>query len=199
MDSFRQTSYKMEKLLKEIRACTTCKAFLPNTPKPIIQASSKSKIAIIGQAPGQKVQNSGVPWDDQSGNELRRWLGVTKDQFYDPTIFTLMPMGFCYPGKGTSGDLPPRFECAPLWHTKLLTLMKDIELILLIGQYAQNYYLKSEVKPSLTETVKNFHEYLPKYLPLVHPSPRNRIWQKKNPWFENELLPLLQQKIRPVL
>jgi uracil-DNA glycosylase len=189
----------MDKLLNEIRACTNCKAFLPNAPKPIIQASAKSKIVIIGQAPGLKVQNSGIPWDDQSGNELRRWLGVTKDQFYDPIVFGLMPMGFCYPGKGTSGDLPPRPECAPLWHKKLLNGMKDIELILLIGQYAQNYYLKLNVKPSLTETVKSFHEYLPEYLPLVHPSPRNRIWQKKNPWFESEILPLLQQNVRRFL
>lgn len=189
----------MEKLLDEVRRCTHCKAFLPNKPKPIIQASSESKIVIIGQAPGQKVHDSGIPWDDQSGNELRRWLGVDKEQFYNPKIFALIPMGFCYPGKGTSGDLPPRPECAPLWHNKLLAQMKEVGLILLIGQYSQNYYLKSSTKSALTETVKNFKDYLPKYLPLVHPSPRNRIWQRKNPWFEKEVLPLLEQKVKVVL
>lgn len=189
----------MEKLLKDIRACTHCKTFLPNKPHPIIQGSRQSKIVIIGQAPGQKVQDSGIPWDDASGNELRRWLGVTKEQFYDPEVFALMPMGFCYPGKGTSGDLPPRPECAPLWHNRILNEMKKVELILLIGQYAQNYYLKSNIKPTLTETVKNFKEYLPNYIPLVHPSPRNRIWQKKNPWFEKEVLPLLREKMKMIL
>ena len=189
----------MEKLLKEVRHCIACKAFLPNKPRPIIQASSQSKMVIIGQAPGQKVQNSGIPWDDQSGNELRRWLGVNKEQFYNPEIFALMPMGFCYPGKGTSGDLPPRPECAPLWHNKLLAQMKKVELILLIGQYAQNYYLKENTKPTLTETIKDFKQYLPKYLPLVHPSPRNTIWQKKNPWFEKQIIPLLQQKVKVFL
>ena len=189
----------MDKLLIEIRNCTTCKAFLPNKPKPIIQASSQSKILIIGQAPGQKVQDSGIPWDDLSGNELRRWLGVSKEQFYNPKLFALMPMGFCYPGKGTSGDLPPRPECAPQWHNKLLAAMKNIKLILLIGQYAQKLYLADNFKPTLTENVKNYQEFLPKYLPLVHPSPRNKIWQKKNPWFEQQLIPVLQKKIQQLL
>lgn len=156
-----------------------------------MQASVHSKIVIIGQAPGQKVQDSGIPWDDASGNELRRWLGVTKEEFYNSKLFALVPMGFCFPGKGTSGDLPPRPECAPLWHHQLLSQMKEVKLIILIGQYAQKYYLGEKLKPTLTDTVKNFEEYLPAYLPLVHPSPRNRIWQKKNPWFESEVVPLL--------
>ncbi len=182
----------MQKLLAEIRACAVCKKFLPNKPRPILQASEHSKIIIIGQAPGQKVQNSGIPWDDASGNELRRWLGVSKEQFYDEQLFAMVPMGFCYPGKGTNGDLPPRPECAPLWHKQLLKNMKKAKLIILIGQYAQNYYLGKVLKATLTDTVKNYKEYLPKYLPLVHPSPRNRIWQKKNPWFEKEVVPELQ-------
>lgn len=168
---------------------------MPNKPRPILQASVHSKIIIIGQAPGQKVQNSGIPWDDASGNELRRWLGVSKEQFYDEQLFALVPMGFCYPGKGTSGDLPPRPECAPLWHEPLLKNMKKAKLIILIGQYSQNYYLGEALKATLTETVKNYAAYLPKYLPLVHPSPRNRIWQKKNPWFENEVVSILRKII----
>lgn len=185
----------MEKLLKEIRACIECKKYLPNKPRPVLQASIHSKIVIIGQAPGQKVQDSGIPWDDQSGDELRRWLEVSKEQFYNSKLFALIPMGFCYPGKGNSGDLPPRPECAPLWHHKLLTGMEKVQLTILIGQYSQKYYLKENFKPTLTENVKNYKEYLPHYLPLVHPSPRNKIWQKKNPWFEKEIIPALRRII----
>jgi uracil-DNA glycosylase len=183
----------MKKLLLEIRSCTVCKKFLPNTPRPVLQASVQSKIVIIGQAPGQKVQNSGIPWDDQSGNELRRWLGVSKEDFYNEKIFALVPMGFCYPGKGKSGDLPPRPECAALWHEPLLKKMKNVQLIILIGQYSQKYYLGEKLKPTLTETVKHYREYLPGFLPLVHPSPRNKIWQKKNGWFEKSVLPELRK------
>jgi uracil-DNA glycosylase len=186
----------MEQLLEEIRSCSVCLNYLPYSPKPIIQASKNARIVIIGQAPGQKVQNSGVPWDDRSGDELRRWLGVTREQFYDETLFALVPMGFCYPGKGVSGDLPPRPECAPLWHESLLNYMSEIKLIILVGKYAQNYYLKHSAKPSLTETVRSYLSYLPTYLPLVHPSPRNGIWQRKNPWFEIEVLPFLQQLVK---
>lgn len=185
----------MKKLLTEIRSCTFCKSFLPNYPKPIIQASKNAKILVIGQAPGQKVQNSGTPWDDASGDNLRKWLCVDKAIFYNENIFALMPMGFCFPGTGKSGDLPPRPECAPLWHEKVLNSMPNIEITLLIGQFAQNYYLKQNAKSTLTETVQNYKIYLPKYLPLPHPSPRNNIWQKKNAWFSAQLLPILQQKI----
>lgn len=189
----------MKKLLLEIRSCNICKNMLPNKPRPVLQTGTHAKILIIGQAPGQKVQNTGIPWDDQSGNELRRWLGVGKEQFYDERIFALVPMGFCYPGKSTSGDLPPRPECAPLWHAPLLKKMKHIKLIILIGQYAQKHYLGNFLKPTLTETVKNYQEYLPKFLPLVHPSPRNKIWQKKNPWFEEQVIPQLQKIIKEAL
>ncbi|MEZ4817526.1 MAG: uracil-DNA glycosylase family protein [Flavobacteriaceae bacterium] len=189
----------MDKLLSEIRNCTVCKDFLPNAPRPIIQASKSSKIVIIGQAPGQKVQNSGVPWDDASGNNLREWLGVNKRIFYDEKVFALIPMGFCFPGTGKSGDLPPRPECAPLWHQQVLQSMPDVKLTLLIGQYAQNYYLKNRSKKTLTETVKNYHEYLPDFLPLPHPSPRNNIWQKKNSWFKKSLVQVLQGIVKPLL
>jgi uracil-DNA glycosylase len=174
-----------------------CKTLLPNTPRPIVQASTTSKIVIIGQAPGQKVQNSGIPWDDASGNNLREWLGVSKETFYDEKVFALIPMGFCFPGTGKSGDLPPRPECATLWHQQLLESMKEVKLTLLIGQYAQNYYLKNNSKRTLTDTVKNYHEYLPDFLPLPHPSPRNNIWQKKNSWFKESVIPTLQDIIYP--
>jgi uracil-DNA glycosylase len=186
----------VKKLIAEITACTVCKSFLPYSPRPIFSVSKDSKILIIGQAPGQKVQNSGVPWDDQSGNELRRWLHVSKEQFYDTKLFGLMPMGFCYPGKSAIGDLPPRPECAPLWHHQLLDKMKTVKLILLIGQYSQKFYLGDRFKPTLTENVKSYKEFLPKYLPLVHPSPRNKIWQKKNPWFESEVIPQLRKIVK---
>jgi uracil-DNA glycosylase len=186
-------------LLSEIRNCTVCKEFLPNAPKPIIQASSASKIVIIGQAPGQKVQDSGIPWDDASGNNLKEWLGVDNQTFYNEKLFALIPMGFCYPGTGKSGDLPPRPECAPLWHPQVLKEMKEVKLTLLIGQYAQHYYLKKYTLKTLTETVRNYEEYLPNYFPLPHPSPRNNIWQKKNNWFKVTLLPILREKVDLIL
>lgn len=189
----------MKELLTQIRCCTVCQKMLPFAPRPVVQAGAHAKIIIIGQAPGQKVQNSGIPWDDASGNELRRWLGVSKEQFYNEQLFALVPMGFCYPGKGTSGDLPPRPECAPLWHEQLLKQMKKVQLTILIGQYAQNYYLGDGLKATLTDTVKHYKEYLPGYLPLVHPSPRNRIWQKKNEWFEKEVVPELQMIVKKII
>jgi uracil-DNA glycosylase len=189
----------MEKLIQAIKACQVCKNVLPNAPYPILQASAVSKILIIGQAPGSKVQATGIPWNDQSGDELRRWLGVSKAQFYDDQLFALVPMGFCYPGKGISGDLPPRPECAPLWHDQLLEKMDNIQLTILIGQYAQKRYLGIDFQPTITENVKRFDSFLPQYLPLVHPSPRNNIWQKKNPWFEMDVVPFLQQKIKEIL
>jgi uracil-DNA glycosylase family 4 len=189
----------MKKLLTEIRACTICKQFLPNHPKPIIRASIKSKILIIGQAPGQKVQDSGIPWDDASGKALREWLGVSSEQFYDTNLFAIMPMGMCFPGTRKSGDIPPRKECAPAWHQKVLNLMPNIQLTLLIGKYAQDYYLGKRVKENLTDTVKNYATYLPTYIPLPHPSPRNNIWLKKNEWFKGEVIPTLQSKVISIL
>ncbi|MEQ9592021.1 MAG: uracil-DNA glycosylase family protein [Cyclobacteriaceae bacterium] len=189
----------MKKLLNDIRSCTICKDFLPNAPRPIIQAHGDSKILIIGQAPGQRVQNSGVPWDDASGNTLRQWLGVDKEFFYNEKLFGLMPMGFCFPGSGKSGDLSPRKECAPTWHQSVLKATKDLRLTLLIGHYAQNYYLRGLAKSTLTETVRSYEAYLPRYFTLPHPSPRNNIWMKKNSWFEKQLIPILQERVNSAL
>lgn len=189
----------MKNLLSEIRQCSICSAHLPFGPRPIISVHAESKIAIIGQAPGAKVHKTGVPWDDPSGRQLRKWLGVTDAVFYDETKIALIPMGFCYPGKGKTGDLPPRPECAPQWHQSLLDKLPHIEFIVLIGMYAQKYYLQKEAKKTLTDTVRNYKEYIPKYFPLPHPSPRNRFWLTKNPWFEVEVLPELRESVKSVL
>lgn len=185
----------MKKILKKIKNCTECTAFLPFSPNPVVSISPKSKIVLISQAPGRIVNESSIPWSDNSGVNLRNWLGVTDDVFYNPENFAIMPMGFCFPGTGKSGDLPPRKECAPKWHDVLIKLMPDASLYLLIGQYAQNYYLGQRTKKNLTETVLNFHEYLPKYFPLPHPSGRNNIWQAKNKWFAAEVLPELKKEV----
>lgn len=178
-----------------LRSCTTCEKSLPFGARPIFSIDSKSKILLIGQAPGVKVHQSGVPWNDPSGDELRRWLQVGRETFYNSEIFGIMPMGFCYPGKGKGGDLPPRQECAPQWHQVLRKMMPDVCLTLLIGSYSQAYYLGNRRKKTLTETVRSFEEYLPEFFPLVHPSPRNRLWMRKNPWFENEILSELRNNI----
>ena len=189
----------MKKLLSEIRNCKVCLPHLSHGVNPILSASPESKIIIIGQAPGSIVHKTSVPWDDKSGDRLRDWLEVDKPTFYNPEIFAIIPMGFCYPGKGKSGDLPPRKECAPLWHPQLFDSISDAQLILLIGAYAQSYYLGKKCKRTLTDTVKNFEEYLPKYLPLPHPSPRNNIWLRKNEWFEKDVLPLLRKNVNQVM
>lgn len=189
----------MDQLLSEIRNCSVCKTHLPLGPRPIVSAHPESRIVIIGQAPGTKVHQTGVPWDDPSGKQLRKWLNVTDEQFYDERLFALIPMGFCYPGKGKSGDLPPRAECAPLWHQPLLNQMPQLKLTILIGQYAQNHYLGDARKKTLTETVKNYQDYGPDFFVLPHPSPRNRFWLGKNPWFEKEVLPMLRERVSSCL
>ncbi len=188
-------------LLDEISACTVCSARLPLGPRPVVRASDpRAKILIIGQAPGTKVHASGVPWDDASGKRLRDWLGVTPDEFYDERLFAIMPMGFCYPGRGKGGDNPPRPECAPLWHERVLASLPNIQLTLLIGAYAQARYLGAQRKASLTETVQAWESYVPSgYLPLVHPSPRNQMWLRRHPWFENDVTPWLRSHIRHIL
>ncbi len=188
----------MEDLLLQIRQCTHCIEYLPHGPRPIVQASAEAKILIIGQAPGLQAHTSGIAWNDRSGAELRRWLGVTSAQFYDPRWFAFMPMGFCFPGSRPSGDLPPRPECAPRWHGLLLSELKQVGLTLLIGQYAQKQYLTDQ-KATLTETVAAFQTYRPAFWPLVHPSPRNKPWHTKNPWFEASVIPQLQQTVRHLL
>ena len=189
----------MKELLEEIRGCSVCQDFLPEGPRPVLQASKNAKIIIIGQAPGRKVHTTGIPWDDPSGDHLRSWLSVTKEQFYDDRLFALVPMGFCFPGSGKSGDLPPRPECAPLWHEKLLKSMHNDVHTVLIGRYAQNYYLMNSRNQTLTETVRNFADYGPKYFPLPHPSPRNNIWLKKNDWFGTVVLPALKENVGRIL
>lgn len=183
----------MDNLLKQVRRCTLCSDILPLGPNPVVRASATSKIVIIGQAPGIKVHQSGIPWNDASGNRLRQWLNLSTETFYDEANIAIMPMGFCYPGRGKSGDLPPTKICAPQWHNALLAKMPQVQLTLLIGSYAQQYYLTDKL--TLTERVKRWQDYLPQYLPLPHPSPRNNIWLNKNPWFEQELLPAIQQRI----
>ena len=189
----------MKTLLSKINSCDVCKAHLPLGPRPIVSAHPESKIAIIGQAPGSKVHKTGVPWDDPSGKQLRKWLGVTNEEFYDEKLFALIPMGFCYPGKGKSGDLPPRPECAPKWHEKLMIELPNLKLIVLIGQYAQGYYLGDKKEKNLTETVQNYREYLPEYFVLPHTSPRNRFWLAKNPWFEEKVLVEFKDSIKKYL
>lgn len=189
----------MENLLHNIRQCTICSENLLLGPRPIVTARSDSKIVIIGQAPGTKVHNSGIPWDDASGKQLRKWLNVSSRDFYDETKFSIIPMGFCYPGKGKSGDLPPRPECAPQWHQQLFDKMPNTELVILIGMYAQKYYLKDKSKRTLTENVADYQIFLPTYFCLPHPSPRNRFWLTKNPWFEVEVIAELQTYIQKIL
>ncbi|MEH0154207.1 uracil-DNA glycosylase family protein [Limibacter armeniacum] len=189
----------MEALLKEVSACTVCEKHLPFGVRPVVSLQPDCKILLISQAPGMRVHQSGIPWDDLSGNRLREWLDVSDDVFYDTTNFGVLPMGFCYPGKGKSGDLPPRKECAPLWHPRLLESLKQVKLTVLIGQYAQKYYLKGGFKSNLTKTVKEFDTFLPNYFPLPHPSPRNGIWLRKNSWFEEDVIPCLQSLVKEIL
>lgn len=189
----------LPQLLKAIRACTHCAKALPCAPNPILQAHGSARIRLVGQAPGRKAHVSGIPWNDPSGDRLRAWLGLTREQFYNPKSIAIIPIGFCYPGKADNGDKPPRPECAPLWHDKLDKCLPNIALTLLIGTYAQAYYLEKSRKATLSDTVKAWEEYMPQgYLPLPHPSPRNQSWFKKNAWFELELVPALRKIIGPL-
>lgn len=186
----------MDALLAEIRACRACAQHLPLGPRPVVRASASARLLIVGQAPSLTVHKTGVPWDDRSGEQLRRWLGVERAQFYDETKIAIVPMGYCYPGRGKSGDLPPRKECAPLWHQRLLAEMPHIELTLLVGQYAQRYMLGQAARDGVTETVEAFASYAPRFIPLPHPSPRNTGWFVHHPWFERDVLPVLRERVR---
>lgn len=187
----------MEELLNRIRACTECSKYLE--PNPVLTAHPKSKIIIIGQAPGLAVHKTNIPWNDKSGINLRSWMGISSEDFYNPEKVAIIPMGFCYPGKGKNGDLPPRKECAPLWHQQLLDQLKEVELVLLIGKYAQDYYLKNNSHKNLTETVRNYSDFLPHFFVLPHPSPRNFSWHAKNDWFKIDVLPALKIMINQLL
>jgi len=187
-------SRSLQYLLTEVRACKVCAEYLDHEPRPVVQAGSRARIVIIGQAPGRRVHESGVPWDDPSGRTLRHWLGLTDAQFYDPDVVALVPMGFCYPGSAASGDKPPRPECAPLWHERLLVELPDDRLSVIIGTYAQKRYIDDRRK-NLTETVANWRSYLPDRVVLPHPSPRNQHWLTRNPWFEAETLPAVRDRV----
>lgn len=187
-------------VLAEARACTVCAAELPLGPRPVLRAAATSRILIVGQAPGTKVHESGVPWNDASGERLRDWMGVDAEIFYDETRIAIVPMGFCYPGRlERGGDKPPRPECAPLWHARLLALLPAIELTLVVGQYAQAHYLDERRGKTLTETVSRWRDFAPAIIPTPHPSWRTMAWAKKNPWFERELIPVLRERIAEIL
>ena len=181
-------------LLEDVSACTVCAAAFDHSPRPVVQVGERASIVIIGQAPGRRVHESGIPWDDVSGRNLRDWLGLSDEDFYDPNIVAIVPMGFCYPGSAKSGDKPPRPECAPLWHERLLSQLPEDRLEIIIGTYAQKRYIPDRF-PTLTETVANWKQYLPAKIVLPHPSPRNQHWLTKNPWFESETLPAVRKRI----
>jgi uracil-DNA glycosylase len=186
-------------LLAAIRACRACAAQLPLGPRPIVQASPSARLLIVGQAPGAKVHASGVPWDDASGARLRDWLDIDAAAFHDASRIAIVPMGYCYPGRGAGGDLPPRRECAQLWLERLLAAMPSIELTLLIGAHAQRHFLGARAKANLTDTVAAFADYAPRCIPLPHPSPRNTAWFQRHPWFASEVLPTLRGRVRAAL
>ncbi|MDF1586551.1 uracil-DNA glycosylase family protein [Marinimicrococcus flavescens] len=189
----------IENLLAKIRACTACAAHLPLGPRPVVRASPTARVLIVGQAPGTRVHDTGIPWNDPSGDRLRAWMGVDRATFYDERRFAIVPMGFCYPGRAASGDMPPRPECAPLWHGRLLARMPELRLVLLAGSYAHRWYLGGHRKGSLTETVRAFRSMPERFVPLPHPSGRNNGWFKRHPWFDEELVPELRRKLASAL
>ncbi len=187
-------------LLAEVRACTACADDLPLGPRPVLRADSSARVLIVGQAPGTRVHETGIPWNDRSGDRLRAWLDMDRDTFYDAGRIAIVPMGFCYPGRDPrGGDNPPRPECAPLWHERLLAALPALRLTLLVGMHAQAHYLGSRRRATLTETVRAWPSYGPQYLPLPHPSWRNTAWLNRNPWFEAELLPDLRRRVREAI
>lgn len=185
-------------LLARIRACEICAPHLPHGPRPVLQIHDQASVLIVGQAPGRRVHESGVPFQDPSGVRLRGWMGVDETTFYDASKIAILPMGFCFPGAGSSGDKPPRPECAPAWRDAVLERMSHVRLTIVLGRYAQAYHLGSDVK-SVTDAVRAWRDYWPDKLPLPHPSPRNQAWFKKNAWFESEVLPLLRTRVRELI
>mgnify|MGYP000966420905 CR=1 FL=1 len=192
---------ELDAVLAAARRCTLCTPYLPLGPRPVVQAAPSASLLIVGQAPGVKVHRSGIPWDDKSGMRLRDWLGIPPEIFYDPNRVAIVPAGLCYPGAAPSGgDNPPRPECAPLWHPLILPLLRQVRLTLLVGSYAQKLFLRANRAPTLSATVANYRQYLPDYLALPHPSWRSIIFERKNPWFGEEMLPhakdLVQQALK---
>jgi uracil-DNA glycosylase len=186
----------LQKIVAEARACRLCEAHLPLGPRPVLRAAAGARLMIVGQAPGTRVHESGIPWNDRSGDRLRDWLQLPREIFYDERRIAIVPMGFCYPGvDAKGGDRPPRRECAPLWHPPLRAALPKVELTLLVGMYAQRHYLGPRRQMTLTETVRHWRDYLPDFLPLPHPSWRNTAWLKKHPWFEEDLLPELRKRV----
>ncbi len=190
----------MDDLIAEIRACRVCAEALPHEPRPVVQLHAEARVVIVGQAPGTRVHESGVPFTDPSGDRLRDWMGVDWDTFYDPAKVSIAPAGFCFPGlDAKGGDLPPRKECAPLWQARVFAAMPHVELIVLPGAYGQAHHLAKRRKRSLTETVRSWRDYGPRHFPLPHPSWRNNAWLKKNPWFDAEVLPDLRRRVAAAL
>ncbi|WP_375170356.1 uracil-DNA glycosylase family protein [Marinobacter sp.] len=187
-----------QELVQRVRACTLCADHLPLGPRPVVQLSQTSKILVVGQAPGRRVHDTGLPFNDPSGDRLRAWMGIDRDTFYDDRQLAILPMGFCYPGTGKSGDLPPRPECAPAWRQLLLDRLPDIALTLVIGQYAHAWHLPDGER-SVTGNVQQWARYWPTLVPMPHPSPRNNLWLRRNPWFEQEVVPALQRRVAEVL
>lgn len=189
----------MTDLHRAIAACRLCEAILPHGVRPVVQFSATSRLVIVGQAPGSKVHASGIPWDDASGARLCEWTGLSREELHDPSQVAIVPTGFCYPGKGKSADLPPRPECAPHWHAKVMAAVPERRLTLLVGSHAQGYYLRGHDRLSMTDRVRNFAAYAPDFLPLPHPSWRSTIWMRQNPWFETTVLPHLRERIAGIL
>lgn len=187
-----------EQLVLRVRACTLCRDKLPHEPRPVVQLSESSRILIVGQAPGRKVHETGIPFNDPSGDRLRQWMGIERETFYDDTRVAILPMGFCFPGTGKSGDLPPIPECADTWREALLDRLKHVELTLVIGQYAQAWHLPDS-RRTVTDNVKAWQQYWPRQLPMPHPSPRNNLWLRRNPWFEEDVLPVLRERVNHLL
>lgn len=201
MDEARANYLKrlpFRELIHQVRSCQICADKLPLGPRPVVQLSEDSRILVVGQAPGRRVHDTGLPFNDPSGDRLRQWMGVTRDTFYDETLMAILPMGFCYPGTGKSGDLPPRPECAPAWREALLERLGNIRMTLVIGQYAHAWHLPGP-RRAVTENVRCWQDYWPEVVPLPHPSPRNNGWLKQNPWFEEQVIPALQRRVRSIL
>lgn len=186
-------------LLKQVRACRLCEAQLPLAPKPVLQAGVAARILIVGQAPGRKAHESGLPFNDPSGDRLRRWLGVDREAFYDPDKFALVPMGFCYPGTGSGGDLPPLPQCAATWRERILKALPHVELTLVMGQYALAWHLPQRRSASVSALVSTWQDHWPRLLPMPHPSPRNQRWLAQHPWFEQEVIPHLRARVQSLL